>query len=698
MFETTIYTDVLASESVTGQDGFNFQAVSPGINGSDQRTITEYMLHATSRRWPLDADPLGHPETFAHIVEDGKHYISRGKSTGDTNTGRRGNQLTQTVVVPFDDYDLMEHGVPAQLFFSSHWALTKNPSKEAPCWSDTGLPDSEDLFARNDATLDWVKNTPWIAEKLPNLISVLSKLFDEGRPSSKIVVIYQDLQDFVRCVELASLMLDSDKPMSLEFKSAADSPWNTRGQIIGIPSVFSDTDLSDAFIINFVNNTMSSAEVDTVSATTANWFLHQDLEDAQTKNDVLRRWSSIMDDKLAIWATCVATNEMKGTDGFGWQGCLKVLEALSQAGLSDDLESYSSDFLVAIESSIFSTEGDYTQAAQTALTLAASGQNELAFTILKASFANLQYSPQHISDWAKPLLSSPQWDWVQGEENREYCAHQLLTMVKGPEGTNLEHAPALFELLAPLKTYLTQQNPDIVREREIELALQHRDIAPSFASWIYAEEVAYAIMEEIVLGIEENYAIWSGGNLEQLFPGGSTLTELPYEMQQQLLQFTQRVQGSEQLVQRFSALQSSLHATAQTPAERIGLLGSFPSQYRYLALAGTSPSSHPKLWGAWLHHFGLSPKALVCSLTALTEDLQTASPATKKIYKWQPLVDELSRQSSDTAIQEVISLYQSKIDGIDTLGKKITGFFGIGNSKNSKPDEHYNANHRVKEQ
>src|SRR5699024_12682914 len=60
------------------------------------------------------------------------YYFSRGISTGTTNNGRRGNQLTQAAVTGAAD-DLQPHR-PAQLYGAKHWALEKADGTVCEPW------------------------------------------------------------------------------------------------------------------------------------------------------------------------------------------------------------------------------------------------------------------------------------------------------------------------------------------------------------------------------------------------------------------------------------------------------------------------------------------------------------------------------------------------------------------------------------
>jgi hypothetical protein len=48
-FEVAVYTDVVAADAVDGVDGFNFQAVSPGVDGGALVQIRERLLHRVAR-------------------------------------------------------------------------------------------------------------------------------------------------------------------------------------------------------------------------------------------------------------------------------------------------------------------------------------------------------------------------------------------------------------------------------------------------------------------------------------------------------------------------------------------------------------------------------------------------------------------------------------------------------------------------
>ena len=81
MFDVALYTDTRANEAIDGIDGFNFQAISEGMNAQDRQVIRDTMLHRVVVGWNADHDPLEHPPSFAYCEHAGRYYLSRGIST-----------------------------------------------------------------------------------------------------------------------------------------------------------------------------------------------------------------------------------------------------------------------------------------------------------------------------------------------------------------------------------------------------------------------------------------------------------------------------------------------------------------------------------------------------------------------------------------------------------------------------------------
>jgi len=111
-FEVAVYTDCAADESISGRTGFQFMAESAGVTPTDEEFIKNGGLHLV----PADLsaqDPETHPQTCVYREHTGRLYLSRGRSTGQTLSGRPGNQLTQTIIGGAGDVLPMR---PAQLF------------------------------------------------------------------------------------------------------------------------------------------------------------------------------------------------------------------------------------------------------------------------------------------------------------------------------------------------------------------------------------------------------------------------------------------------------------------------------------------------------------------------------------------------------------------------------------------------------
>lgn len=680
MFENTIFTDVLATEAINGHDGFNFQAVSAGIDGTDQRNIIEFMLHEVSRKWPLEADPLAHPETFAHIVQDGKHYISRGKSTGETNTGRRGNQLTQTIVIPFEDYDRYEHGFPSQLFASSHWSIEKATSKVASVWEDTGIDETEPLDEQNEVLLEWAKTTPWVSQRLADFISVLNQAFAESANGQKIVILYNNIEEFIRWVSLASLLIDGEKPMSLEFKAGVDSPWNSRGHILGIPCELQGEDLSGAFVIDTINETMGTTDVDQASRTVAEWFLNQDLGDAQTKNDILRRWSPIMGPELSAWGATVAAAEPVIGENFGWKGSLKLLGALGEANLTEDLELYAADFLAAVESSTLQTAEDFSDAARAAKALVEVGQEEYASSVLKVGLKNLGYKPQMIDHWAIPLVESMNWNWVQAAESRAYFATELCNLLQTTE-SNPHAMTYVMILLKPLHDDLNPQQIESVLQRGIDCVEEHPEVQHSLDHWIFGEAIALQRVSDIYEQAIENLKTWR--KTSDSLQGFNVFTEIVKGTWEPLYSIAPATDDIQKKQRMLDTLKHALILSSEPADSRIPHLEKVPVQLQKVALNGTNPRQNPKLWATWLSTHKVEKETLELVTHELLSDLESREP-TKEIKRWAPITKALESYQEHSSVFSAINLYNQKVKEIDTPLKKVSRFLGFGAGKEAK--------------
>ena len=175
MFDVALYTDTRASEAIDGIDGFNFQAISEGMNAQDRQVIRDTLLHRVVVGWNADHDPLDHPPSFAYCGHAGRYYLSRGISTGVTNNGRPGNLLTQAIATSDpDDFGMMR---PAQLFGALNWRLEKAPGQRIDRWPSP-LAITPEYEA--EALRDMIRADAWAVEHFAQFLTMVEEVTSDN--------------------------------------------------------------------------------------------------------------------------------------------------------------------------------------------------------------------------------------------------------------------------------------------------------------------------------------------------------------------------------------------------------------------------------------------------------------------------------------------------------------------------------------
>ncbi|MGO1398712.1 MAG: hypothetical protein ACTHVY_09170 [Brevibacterium yomogidense] len=481
VFDTTIFTDVARAESVDGAAGFGFQAVSVGIDGADRSVITETLQHGISHRWPSGDDELEHPPTAAYHHKHGRHYLSRGISTGRTVSGRRGNQLTQTIVTR-DASDILPYR-PAQLYAAGSWALRHAASRECEQWY-APLEIAPEFEAQS--LLEWVCEDPWMLKVLPAYLSMLEQVADE---SSRIVVlVHDDLDVVMRWFALGTLLLDEEAALSLDYRAFAAEPFRAGGaRLVGAhPALMNlhGTSLAGTHSIDLVARTVSDIDITESAAAVCQWVRRLESFEALEVISIARRWMPL----IGVRGGCLGAEMVTGTRETHpgreeWDLGIAVIEELAKRGQRDDLELYLDELADSVASYRLTGAEDFSRAARAARFAAGTGIPGLAQAILDPALESLSREPQHAGVWARELNADRAWNWQQqGDPKRN--ADLLTSVALGAPDDALDE---LLLLAAPLTQALSSEQLEPAVDRALRAALlDPRRVRREFNRWYSA--------------------------------------------------------------------------------------------------------------------------------------------------------------------------------------------------------------------
>lgn len=396
-FEVAIYTDVSASEAIDGVDGFNFQAVSPGVTAADQQQIRESLLHRVVRTWSIDNDELSHPPTCAYVVHDGRCYLARGRSTGMTNSGRPGNQLTQTIVTS-DPGDFVPYR-PAQLYGGREWTLEKAAHPALSTWiTPVELRPEFEVSALEDL----VRDDEWAVGVLPQFLTMLDEAVAEA--PTKLVLVHRDVELVMRWIALGSLFVDADVVNTLQFRALVDDPWHANADIVGVSPEFGNLDLSFANVLDLERRETPQVKPSVTSGIRAAWLLEHGADDALNAIEIARRWQPVLGVELTHdVARIVALTGGSGDARADWTTSVTAIERLGNAGVRDDLALYADELHDATTSYVPGTEDEFRLAAQAIRSAHEAGVDELSARIVLPTLEALAAAPAESLAFAREL-------------------------------------------------------------------------------------------------------------------------------------------------------------------------------------------------------------------------------------------------------------------------------------------------------
>lgn len=659
-FETAIYTDVRAHEAVDGVDGFNFQAVSRGIDGVDHRAIRERMLHQISTHWPIDRDEREHPPTAAFLKRDGRFYFSRGLSTGATANGRRGNQLTQAIVTR--ELDDIQPYRPAQIMGAASWRIEKSSSTSCEPWF-APLELNADFEA--DALLTWLQNDEWMQQVLPAYLTMLEGITEDN--PRKVVLIHDDIGVVMRWMALGTLLLDANTANSLEFRAFVADPYQTSAQLVGVHPELAQGVFSGAHILNISERTISEIQVSESAQVVTEWISRLDTFDALEVIDIARRWMPAIGIRYgAAGAEMVTGTRIAQLGREEWDLGVEIIEGLASNGLRSDLELYLDELTGSVSAYQLQSEDDFARAARATRFAVGSEIPGLAEALLDPSLESLAKSPQFASTWVQGITSDGTWIWPR-LENSKALAENLSDIILAAPDSALSD---LLQLVKPLSPILSESKLHSAVVTAVDFVRHNSNSARAIDDWFCSARARTLLRSRLLAELTTS----TGNNHKRVHD----------ELQAGVWDFLDPAEDALTAeAPLFLSWLCAAHIARHDPASREEKLRSThmrpgPDTWEFVLQHAHLPEN-AALWAAWVEL--IDPvEELQNVITEQLEKLLDKDPKyakNKDIHSWTPLLKALtSRYPNDIRYQSISKDFYAFIEEIPTMMDRAAGAVG----------------------
>lgn len=639
MLDIAVFTDTLPSESIDGTAGFTFQAISPGVTGGDRQYIIEHMLHEVYPAWDMNHDPLTHPPSACFRSANSRDYLARGRSTGTTNNGRRGNQLTQILIADSGaDTDGLR---PAQILRAQGiWPQVKAPTSTLePLPRRVTTERAEDL-------LTWAASDPRIMRALPAFLTLIDSALHEA--GTRAVLIHRDIETFLRWVALASVLMTDDEANRLTFRGLTADPWEGRWRLIGVSPDF-EPDLAHTAHMDLRTLECTVTQPSRLATQTARWVQEHSPFTALALVDLARRWRPALGDDGAILAAKMAQVVAPPSGREGWEAGIRSIEGLARAGLREDLDLYFEEFTDPIYAHHLTSRDDFERAGRAAAMAMEAGLDDLASAILLPSLEYLTLTPHHSQGWLLALGVHAPWRWPVSESRDAFAAHLQTLLQDAPDDV----LPNLLVMAQPLGDLLDRRLLVDSLQRTVLHALRTPTALETVEHWYAADQII----------------AWTSQGLDQRLTAHDPTSV-----------HALRTGAWDDFITSHAPQLECWHTAAElgavAPAKRakaIEAAGTVSGRTWAVALHGVDPATAADPWIAWLdHEDGTSGAAayLVARIEAVLRE-----PPERAHQRWRPLVEAMVRH--DPRATDLHTRYAEHLASIDTLTKRTMRMLGL---------------------
>lgn len=522
MFDVLVYTDCSSDQSLNGQSGFEFAAASTGVTVVDQDFVRRRMQHVVPVS--LEADNWDmHPGTCVYALDAQRAYLSRGRSTGQTLSGRPGNQLTETICTS-DQNDILP-GRPAQLCSSPMWSIERPATRMLRQWES---PLEIDPGFEVGSLHDMVNGDVSARLLLPAFLTMVEQT--QRTPRVKLVIKHPDQDLVMRWVAIASLFLDAEAALRLEFRVFADDPIRSGAHIVGAhPLLSPDLTIARApaagvNMLDLEQRECSTCEVSSSAQRHADWFLKTDPYSALDAVETSRRWGAFMAlETAALAAGLACLTEPPSLEDEGAQAVAQALGKLAAAGALDELDSYGELLVERLASSAAIRPPAAAQLDEALWALSVLHQTELAERIALIGLTCASGNPSWARLWAasRAGITVATFHWT--DESRQAKAASLLTEVL--QGGADEDLPALFRLARELGTDMPAARVQGEIDSLAMLVVASPALGPEVGLWVHRDAVVQSLRLQLARGLQlgapELLESLQGGGWDWLMAGAS---------------------------------------------------------------------------------------------------------------------------------------------------------------------------------
>lgn len=646
MFDIAIYTDVTAAEAVDGRPGFNFQTLTPGFSGKDQRVALEWMLHRVD-----DVTGRGQEddETFCYRPDDARYYLSRGRSLGSTASGRGGNQLTQIAVT--SDAEDFGDLVPAQMFWSPEWRLSKEATP-ASAWDAPPRPPTE---VGPHELVRWVTEDATRMQFLPRVLQAFEqRIVHQDR--SLIVMVHDDLATIVRWLSIACLLANRAAARSLSFRAMVGESSRAGFDVIGCRPDVARSAGTGTVVLDLLG-LRGGPEASSPSVTSTMRLLETlDPERALDIIQQARRWDPVVGERAfptaATLAGVAVHHELVATD----EQVLETLGRLAAAGSGHELEEQLGRVTGVLKSP------DPLHLLRTSHALA-EGSPNLSADLLALSMEKLD-DADSAAAWIREATTHPLLT-ARGDRTRPRVVEPRLLDLRRLLGDR--ELPRLLFLASMIGARLDEPQWREVEDRIDEQVMDQPETVVELRGHPCGPQVRERVASALLRRLEAEAQ--RVDDEEQEVTRVHALAELREGRWRSLLQDLQ-AEGSPRAreLSRWEELASLSDRPDKEAARYLTTTGPSLNGHQWAALAA-APT--PGLWQSWIENVGLTDGLVHHLLAEARHAADRPKPDIAELRRWRGVLQSLESRDRRRSpeIQTVLGRIENLIDTKGLRGK-----------------------------